>query len=134
MALLALSESLGRWAEAASKTTWVYVHPTQGKLADEVIRWLSDEGAADAASAQAILATYAPELREQLSQVAATRAQQLDEIRRVMAEDPPNPWLRDSSDLPKRLVESAADLKKAKRQLDAFIRATFPRPPTAVRD
>jgi hypothetical protein len=45
--------------------------------------WLSEEGSGDVASAQGILGTYAPELREKLGQVMTTRSKQLEEIRRL---------------------------------------------------
>jgi hypothetical protein len=125
MALLVLSESLGRWADAARETTETYVSPRQSIVSSEVSEWLSKEGSGDVASAQATLAAYAPELREQLGHVVATRTQQLDEITRFAG---PHPWRLGSSDA-KSLEASAAALKEAKRQLDKFIRKTFPRPP-----
>ena len=148
-ALLVLSESLGRWAQAASITNqrlmekrfrgfWLLRplqrrvwRPLQRPYAEKVTAWLDEEGAGNVASAQAILAAYAPELREQLREVAATRAAQLDEIERATRRGSKRFHGEGDADFKRSLNLSLRDLIGAKKELDEFIRQTFPQPPTA---
>jgi hypothetical protein len=136
-ALLTLSESLGRWAQAADATNrepWRV--PSQIPMAMQIQTWLDKEGSGDTASTQAVLATYAPELREQLGRVAAARVQQLKELEDEMDAATAQYWSEALDELEGRptkgaayraeLRESAQALHQAKRDLDAFIRETFP--------
>jgi hypothetical protein len=143
-ALLTLSELLGRWVHAATWTNTRLQAPRgpdspgdidralvgQGVLSRYAVDWVKEEGDDGLPSAQAVLATYAPELRKMFSDLIEARARLVADIRETLSGSPETSS-KPAEAVRAELVSTLEGLKQAKAALDAFIRETFP--PGSVR-